>query len=167
MVQEVLNDSQDIHVLNVDGKEIILIGTAHISKESVDIVNETIHKENPDCICLELDENRFQSLVNKSKWESLNLLEIIKRKQLATLIVNLLLSSYQKKMGHNTGVAPGSEMLEAYKIAKEKNIEVGLCDRDARITLKRAWRKSPFFKKSMLIVNIIGSFFDKTEISEQ
>jgi len=159
--------SQDIHTLHLGDKEIILIGTAHISQESVDTVIEAIETQKPDCVCLELDENRFQSLIHQKKWESLNLLEVIKKKQLATLIVNLLLSSYQKKLGMNTGVAPGSEMLEAYHVAKKNNIEVGLCDRDARITLKRAWRKSPFFKKSVLLLNLIGSFFDKTEVSEE
>lgn len=167
MTTETSTSSQDIHTLQLGEKEIILIGTAHISKESVDTVVEAIQAEKPDCVCLELDENRFQSLIHKKRWESLNLLEIIKKKQLATLIVNLLLSSYQKKLGMNTGVAPGSEMLEAYNVATEHKIEVGLCDRDARITLKRAWRKSPFFKKSVLVVNLIGSFFDKTEVSEE
>ncbi len=156
----------DIHKLEISGVEYILIGTAHISQESVEVVSSTIKEEKPDVVCLELDENRLNSLTQKKKWESLNILEIIKKKQLATLIVNLMLSSYQKKLGLNTGTQPGSELLEGYNVSKENNIPFALCDRDARTTLKRAWRKSPFFKKSLLIANIFGSFFDKTQISE-
>ena len=81
--------SEDIHTISLGEKTIILIGTAHISQDSVTLVTETIEREKPDCVCLELDENRFQSLVQKDRWESLNILEIIKKKQLATLVVNL------------------------------------------------------------------------------
>jgi pheromone shutdown-related protein TraB len=97
----------------------------------------------------------------------LNFLQVIKKKQLPTLLVSLILSSYQKKLSRQTGIAPGSEMLEADRLAKEKNIQVSFADRDARITLKRAWRKTSFFKKLLLLSNLLASFFDNTQISEE
>jgi len=163
----ITQESSNIHIVDLPDKKIILIGTAHISKTSVDLVKATIIEEKPDCVCLELDEKRYETLIKKKKWESLNFLQIIKKKQLTTLLVSLVLSSYQKKLAKQTGISPGSEFVEADKIAKEQKISVSLVDRDARITLKRAWRKTGFFKKLLLMANLFGSFFDKTKIDEK
>jgi len=166
MENESYPDSPDVYTVDLNDRKIILVGTAHISRNSVDLVKKIILKEKPDHICLELDENRYNTLTKKKSWESLNFLQVIKKKQLTTLMVSLILSSYQKKLGRQTGISPGSEFLEADKLAKEKSIPVSFSDRDARITLKRAWRKTPFFKKMLLLGNLLASFFEKTEISE-
>lgn len=161
------NSSSDVSTIFVDGKEIILIGTAHISKQSVDLVKEVIEKENPDVVCVELDERRYKSLSEKNRWENLDLKTIIKEKQLSTLIINLALASYQKKMGEKLGIAPGMELVEATKIAKEKNISIELCDRDIRITLKRAWNSMSFWQKLKFLTSGFGSLFEKQELSEE
>ena len=88
--------------LLVDDKEIILVGTAHISQDSVDTVIRTIDEVVPDTVCVELDTQRYQSLINKQGWESLTLKELIKKKQVPFLLTHLALSSYQKRMGLNT-----------------------------------------------------------------
>src|SRR5690606_2824069 len=97
--------------------------------------------------CVELDEKRFKALSEKNRWENLDLKTIIKEKQLSTLIINLVLASYQKKLGEKLGIAPGTELLEATKTASENNIPVELCDREVRITLRRAWRSMSFWQK--------------------
>jgi len=158
---------QDSVRLNIADKEIILVGTAHISRHSADLVREVIELEKPDCVCVELDTKRYQALISPNRWESLNLKEIIKKRQLSTLIVNLMLSSYQKRLGLQTGVQPGTELLEAVRVAEEAEIRVELSDRDIRITLQRAWRKTGFFRKIALISSLIASVFDKSEISEE
>jgi pheromone shutdown-related protein TraB len=157
----------DVHCLSLTDREIILVGTAHISRKSVDLVREVIAKEKPDLVCIELDEKRYEALAKRKRWETLNLREIIYRKQVTTLIANLVLASYQKKLGDQLGVMPGTELLEAARAAEAQNIPISLCDRDVRITMRRAWHKTSFIKKSYLLATLLTSLFDTTEVTEE
>ena len=156
----------EVEYLNLGGREIFLVGTAHVSKESVDLVKRVIEAEMPDCVCVELDSKRYKALSGRKRWESLDLKEIIRKKQLSTLLVNLILSSYQKKLGMQLGVMPGAELLEATREAEKHAIPVSLCDRDVRVTLRRAWHETSFLKKGYLLATLLVSLFDKTEITE-
>ncbi len=158
---------EDVSVVRLEDKTILLVGTAHISRHSSDLVREVIEREQPDTVCIELDEKRFKALSGKKQWESLDLKTIIRNKQLSTLLVNLILSSYQKKLGGKLGVMPGTELLTAAEVAKRKNIQTVLCDRDVRVTLRRAWRATPFLKKFYLLSSLLASLFDKTELDEE
>jgi len=163
----VRNYPADVHVIATGGREILLVGTAHISRESADLVREVIEKERPDCVCVELDAQRFQALSQKARWESLDLKQVIRNRQLAPLIANLMLASYQKKLGGALGVLPGTELLEATRAAKDHGIPVALCDRDVRVTLRRAWSSMSLWKKSMLLSTLIVSAFDSPELDEE
>jgi len=145
------NYSDDVKILNINNREIILIGTAHISKVSANLVDEVIRNESPDCVCLELDEKRFSSLKNAKKWENLNLKEVIKNQQLSTLLLNVALASYQKKLAKKLDIQPGNEFLIATNTAEELNIPIELCDRDIRITLRRTWKSLSILEKLKLI----------------
>jgi len=157
----------DVHVVEHGDKTVILVGTAHISQESVNLVKTVIEQERPECVCLELDDKRYQALSQKRQWEALDLKTIIKEKQLSTLLVSLLMASYQKRLGGKLGVAPGAELLMAARTAKDLHIPLSLCDRDVRITLRRAWKATSFFKKGYLLASLLASLFDKSEISEE
>ena len=156
----------DVHVLEIDGREFILIGTAHVSRESADLVREVIEKERPDCVCIELDAQRFESLSHRQRWENLDLRQVIRQRQLAPLLANLVLASYQKKLGGALGVIPGTELLEAARAAEEHQIPVALCDRDVRITLRRAWASMSLWNKSKLLAALIASIVDRPELDE-
>ena len=110
--------SDDVHHLSINGKEFFIIGTAHISQNSADLVRDVISNEKPDVVCVELDSQRYKALAEKKKWEELDLKQLIKQKQLSTLLINILLASYQKKLGEKLGVKPGVELLEATKVAE-------------------------------------------------
>ena len=159
--------SSDVHVIQLDGREIILVGTAHISRNSADLVSRVVENERPDCVCVELDSKRYNALSKRKRWLNLNLKEIIYRKQLSTLMVNLILASYQKKLGSRLGVLPGAELLEAVTVADKHKIPVALCDREVRVTMRRAWHATTFFKKTYLLATLFASLFDKTEITEE
>jgi len=161
------NYGDDVERLELDGREFILVGTAHISQQSADLVRQVIEEETPDTVCIELDEKRYQALVEKNKWENLDLKSVIRQKQLSTLLINLLLASYQKKLGKKLGVNPGLELLEAAKVAKGKNIPIELCDRDVRISLRRAWNSLSFFKKMQLLTSGLAGAFEEQDISEE
>jgi pheromone shutdown-related protein TraB len=157
----------DVHVLEIDGREFILVGTAHVSRESADLVREVIEKERPDCVCIELDAQRFEALSHRQRWENLDLRQVIRQRQLAPLLANLVLASYQKKLGGALGVIPGTELLEAARSAEEHQIPVALCDRDVRITLRRAWASMSLWNKSKLLAALITSIVDRPEIDEE
>ena len=166
--EPVTGQKSDVYRIHTkDNREIVLVGTAHISQISKDLVHETIENEAPDTVCVELDEGRLKSIQDPNRWKNTDLRDVIKKKQLATLIANLVLGSYQKRMGAQTGVKPGSELKEAVDVANEKNIPIVLADRDIKITLKRTWACTPWYRKFSLLGGLFASIFDKTEISEE
>ena len=159
--------SEDVHNVNNRDREFIIVGTAHISRQSADLVRQVIENEKPDVVCIELDEKRFKALSEKNRWENLDLKQIIKEKQLSTLIINLVLASYQKKLGEKLGVTPGTELFEAVQTAKEKNIPIELCDREIRMTLRRAWHSMNFWQKVKLLAGGFGGIFEEQELTEE
>ena len=159
--------SSDYTRLLIDDKEFILVGTAHISQDSVDTVIRTIEEILPDTVCVELDTQRYHSLINKKGWESLNLKDLIKKKQVPFLLTNLALSSYQKRMGLQTGVKPGAELAAAAQTAEEKGMAVELVDRNIRTTLLRVWRKTGLWNKTKVMASLFGSLFEKQELNEE
>jgi len=159
--------SEDVRIINKNGREFIIVGTAHISRQSADLVKEVITNEKPDTVCIELDEKRYKALAEKKRWESLDLKTIIRQKQLSTLLVNLVLSSYQKKLGEKLGVTPGTELLEAANTANELNIPIELCDREVRITLRRAWHSMSFWQKLKFLTGGLAGIFEKQELTEE
>jgi pheromone shutdown-related protein TraB len=166
-IAETQDYGPDVHFLRHGDREIILVGTAHISQESVELVRTVIDQMRPDCVCLELDDKRYQALTQREQWQSLDLKAVIRNKQLSTLVISLFMASYQKKLGNKLGVTPGAELLAADQAAKDRQIPVSLCDRDIRITLRRAWKSTSLWKKGYLVTSLLAGIFDDTEISEE
>ncbi len=158
---------QEVEILELEGRRIVLVGTAHISRHSVDLVRQVIERERPDVVCVELDPQRYQTLTQRKKWESLDLKEVIRKKQLATLLANLVLASYQKRLGGQLGIEPGSELLEATKVAKQLDIPVVLADRDVRATLRRAGAATSLWRKIWLLAELLVGMVESPEISEE
>ena len=167
MEQNIRNYPSDVVIINNDDKEIIVIGTAHISKQSANLVQKVIEDEKPDCVCIELDAQRYKALSEKNKWEALDIKTVIREKQLTTLFVNIILSSYQKKLGEKLGVLPGTEMLNAINSAKDLGLDIALCDREIRITIRRAWNSMSFWQKFKLFSSGFAGLFDDMELSEE
>jgi pheromone shutdown-related protein TraB len=159
--------SQDVRVVRDGDREIFVVGTAHVSRESVDLVREAIDELHPDVVAIELDPKRFEALSSPERFEALDLREVIRTRQLATLGLNLALASYQRSLGVALGVKPGAELLEAARCAEQAGIPVALCDRDVRITLRRAWRALSFWKRMMLMASFSAAIFEREELSEE
>lgn len=163
-----MTENADICRIKIaDDKEFVLVGTAHISQESKDLVTQAIQEESPDTVCVELDEGRLKSLEDPDRWKKTDLKKIIREHQLGTLIANLVLGSYQKRMGLSTGVRPGAELYGAVLSARSAGIPIVLADRDIKVTLRRTWSCTPWYRKFSLIASLFASLFDKTEISEE
>ncbi len=129
---------------------IILVGTAHISKESVDEVKQVIEKYNPDIVAVELCKRRYEVIVEKDKWENTPVTQLLKSNNAYIVLAQTFLSSIQRKLGKEYGVEPGSEMVAAIDEAKKHNLDIALVDRDISVTLKRAWRKMGLREKFRL-----------------
>jgi pheromone shutdown-related protein TraB len=159
-------ESTDVRTLEIDGRRVHLVGTAHISHQSAELVRKVIEATSPDVVCVELDDRRYRALADRGRWEALDLKSIIREKQLSTLIINLMLSAYQKRLGDKLGAMPGLELLAATEVAREREIPVHLCDRDVRTTLRRAWHSMRFGEKMTFLASGLAGVFDKHELSE-
>ena len=148
-------------------KEIYILGTAHVSKDSVKEVREAINEIRPDTVCVELCESRYESIFNEDKWKNMDIVKVVKQNKAFYLLMQLILSSFYKKIGDKLGVRPGADMIEAVYAAREIGAKIVLADRDVNITLKRVWGYLGFLQKMKLIGLIISSIFSTEEITEQ
>jgi pheromone shutdown-related protein TraB len=145
-------------------KNLILLGTSHISKQSIEDIKRIIEKEKPKIIALELDYIRFNSLLKKKK-RRLKIKDI-KQIGITGFLFNIIGAWSSKKLGKLVGVSPGSEMLTAIKIAKKEKINIVLIDRDIRITLKRLSRFITWKEKMKFILELFKISKNKKEIKK-
>jgi pheromone shutdown-related protein TraB len=124
----------------VVNERIVLVGTAHVSKASVEEVEEALKDHKPDIVAVELDEKRYEVLTNKQKWEETPVTDMIRGGRAFFFLAQVFLSSIQRRLGKEFGAEPGSEMVAAIKTAERNEIRVELVDRDITITLRKAWR---------------------------
>lgn len=158
--------SQTQKVLELGGRKITLVGTAHVSAQSIEEVTNTIKELKPDCVAVELDEKRADSIQNDQRYSDLDIVKVIREGKVFLVLANLMLASFQKRMGQNIGVKPGDEMLAAIKTAEEMGIATSMVDRPVQTTLRRAWAKNGFMGKMGLLASLLASAFSKEEIDE-
>ena len=151
--------------LNLGGKEIVLLGTAHVSQQSCEEVKSAIAEKKPDCVAIELDEQRYASINDSEAWKNLDIIKVLREKKGFLLLANLVLSSFQKRMGANVGVKPGDEMRAGIEAAKEFNIPCEMVDRPIQTTLRRAWAKNSGYGKIKLLSALLASAASKEEVS--
>jgi len=154
-----------IEEISLEGKRILLIGTAHISQESVELVRQTIEQERPSQVCVELCAARLDAIQNPERWKNMDLIRVVKEGKAPMLIANLVLTAFQKKMGDQLGVKPGAEMIAALEAANQVGAQVILADRTVSTTLKRAWGNLGFVGKFKALWQLLSSILDNPEIS--
>ncbi len=153
--------------LKFNEKEIILVGTAHVSKESARLVQSVIEEEKPDTVCVELCQPRFQAIQQKDRWQDTDIVKVIKEKKSFLLLSNLLLASFQKRIAKQFDVQPGEEMITAINTAESTGAQIHLADREIRTTLSRTWRVMGFWSKIKLIFQLTLSLGQLDEIKEE
>ena len=160
-------NEKNITRIHMDGKEYILIGTAHVSRQSAEQVKEVVEAEQPDTVCVELDEPRYQSIVEGDKWKDTDIFQVIKDKKATLLLMNLAIGSFQRRMAKQFGIKPGQEMIQGIESAKEIGAELVLADRNIQITFSRIWNSVGFSGKAKLMTQIIYSIFSTDTITEE
>jgi len=162
--------AENVTRLNYKDKEIILVATAHVSEESVRLVQETIELEQPDTVCVELDEGRYKNIQNPRAWEQTNITQVVRDKKVSFMLIQLVLSAYQKRLAKKLGTKPGGDMIQGIKSAEEVGAKLVLADRNIQTTLLRTWRLLGRKErlKLLLVLNslVFGSEKDN-DISEE
>lgn len=152
--------------VELEGKEIFLLGTAHVSKESVEDVRRAAEILKPDTICVELCTARHRSIVMKDAWKQMNIVKVVKEKKSLFLLSQLILSSFYRRLGSQMGVQPGAEMIEGITQAEKHNSVLVLADRDIEITLKRVWGHLNFWNKMKMVMQLMMSLFINEKIDD-
>lgn len=129
------------------GENILLVGTAHVSRTSVEEVKDAIKEFAPDIVAVELDETRHKAITRKDEWEATPFTKLLKGNTLYFFLVQTLLASYQRRMGMEEGVEAGAEMVAALQAGEEAGAEVSLADRNIATTFRRAFVSMGFAEK--------------------
>lgn len=153
--------------IELSGREIFLVPTAHVSLQSVEDVRKTIQAICPDVVCIELCEPRFKNLINREVWKQTNLVQVIRQGNAMLLLASLVMASFQKRIGERLGVKPGAEMEEGIRQAKEVGADLVLADRDIQITLKRTWHQLKFRHRIRMVLELVATLFVGEEISAE
>ena len=160
-------ENHNVHRLAYGDKEVVVVGTAHVSRESVDLVGRVIEEEKPDTVCVELCQSRFQSLTQRTQWQEMDLIKVIRSRKSFLLLSNLLLSYFQRKIGKQLGVRPGEEMLRAIDAAQAVGAGIHLVDRDVGVSLSRTWRLMRLRSKLKLFFQLLGSVGELDSLSQE
>ena len=139
------------------GCRIIIVGTAHVSEKSIAQVNEVIEREKPDIVAVELDSARFKAIKGEEQVKEINVKDLLSEGKFYYFMLHWLLAYVQKKIGADTGVKPGAEMMAAIEQAEKSGAKIALIDRDIQLTLSRFWNKMSFFEKLKLFGSLIGA----------
>lgn len=138
-----------------------IIGTAHVSQDSVDEVKDAIYEHQPDVVAIELDRARYtklkQDMMGIKKDDTISVTKIIKENKVTLFFTSTLLSYFQSKIGAEVDVAPGSEMIGAIEASEDLGIPIALIDRDVNVTLQRALNKMGFVEKAKFMYGLLAS----------
>jgi pheromone shutdown-related protein TraB len=141
--------------VRVGEKDVYLVGTAHVSKQSVDDVRQAVELLKPDTICVELCPSRHQAMINPEAWRKMDIMRVIRQKKAPFLLAQLVLSSFYRKLGQHLGIKPGADMIEGVHQAERTGAVLVLADREVEITLKRTWRNLGFAEKFKMLGQLL------------
>ena len=164
---ETTSNEDIIKIIQHNVSSITLVGTAHVSHKSVELVEEKIQSGEYDCVAVELCPPRYENMTNHSWWKNLDIYQILRQGKGTLLLINLALSAYQRRLADKIGIEPGREMARAIELARENNLPLEVIDRDISTTLQRMYREVTFWQKLKLMTGLVVSIFVGEEITEE
>ena len=144
-----------------------IVGTAHVSEASANEVREVIEAVQPDTVCLELCQTRYDALTDEDRWKKLDVFRVIRDGKTLMLLANLAIGAYQRRMGAQLGVQPGAELLAGAESAEAIGARIELVDREIQTTLRRTWANVSFWRKAELISAIMASTLTQETLDEE
>ena len=157
---------QPVVELERDGVHYTLLGTAHVSKASIDAVLAAIDSGRFDAVAVELDEQRHKALTQPDALAQLDLVKVIRERKVAPFAANLALAAYQRRLAEQLGIEPGAELKAAATEAVARNLHLQLIDRDVGITFRRILQGLSWWDRTKLIAGLGGGLFANDEVSE-
>lgn len=158
---------QPHEIVERDGVRYTLLGTAHVSRASIEAVEKAIGTGTYDTIAVELDDNRLRALTEPDMLHKLDLFQILREGKTGLVAANLALAAYQRRLAEQLGVEPGAELKAAAVGARDRGLELAVIDRDVGTTLRRAWNKLGFWGRSKLMAGLAGSLFVDEKVGEE
>lgn len=149
-----------VEKLIIQGRTYYLVGTNHISEESAKLVKNVIDEVRPDCVCVELDQKRYQKYTSPEEWAKTDIIKIIKQNKLVVLFSNIVYGALQRKLAKEKGTTQSGELIQAIESAEDVGADIQLIDRDIQVTFKRMWRHLSFTQKPKLIMTFFSEFED-------
>lgn len=144
-------------------KNIVIVGTSHISKESISEIENKFVDFKPDIIAVELDKQRLHALLSKKPTDKISPSIILKIGVSGFLF--LIIGKYlQKKLASIVGVDPGADMMHAVNLARKNKLQLVLIDQDMQITLRRFSKYFTFKEKLLMIRDLVVGSFSRNKI---
>lgn len=148
-----------------------IIGTAHVSSESVDEVKDAIYEQHPEVVAIELDRGRYIRLKNQmmgiEEDDTISVTQIIKENKVGLFMTTTLLGYFQSKIGADVDVKPGAEMVGAIEACEDLGIPIALIDREINTTLQRALNKMGFIEKAKFLFGLLTSIFGSDDVEDE
>ena len=153
--------------VEVGESRITLLGTAHVSRASAEKVRELLQSDHYDSVAVELCPSRYNAIVDPDALSRMDLFQVIREKKASMVTASLALGAFQQRLAEQFGIEPGAEMRAAIDCALDADLPVLLIDREIGVTLKRAYRNVPWWKRLSLLGGLLGSITSRQEITEQ
>lgn len=157
---------QPIERVQRDDVEYVVLGTAHVSRSSMEAVEALLAHEHFDAVAVELCDSRAQSMRDPEAFKQLDLFKVIRQGKAGMVAASLVLSTFQKRLADQSGIQPGAEMKAAMDGAEQRGLPLWLIDREVGTTLKRAWRSVGFWQRFGLLGGLLASVFEREDIEQ-
>ncbi|MEX2576307.1 MAG: TraB/GumN family protein, partial [Halofilum sp. (in: g-proteobacteria)] len=151
----------------VDGTEVVLLGTAHVSQQSAEDVRQALDESEHEAVAVELCEPRYQRLIGTDDWHDVDLFRIVRSGRAGMVAAQLALSAYQKRLADQLGVEVGGEMRAAVEAAEGRALPVWLIDRNIGVTLRRVVRAVPWYQRWTLLSGLLASLVARPQFDEE
>ncbi len=149
-----------------DGVEYVVLGTAHVSRSSMEAVDALLASEHFDAVAVELCDSRAQSMRDPEAFKQMDLFKVIRQGKAGMVAASLVLSTFQKRLADQSGIEPGAEMKAAMQGAEQHRLPLWMIDREVGTTLKRAWRSVGFWQRFSLLGGLLASVFEREQIEQ-
>jgi pheromone shutdown-related protein TraB len=158
---------EPIQSLSINGGNITILGTAHVSRASAEKAQELIDSKEFDVICIELCQSRFNAMTDPNALAKMDLFDVIRSGKASMVTASLALGAYQQRMAEQLDIEPGLEMKVSIKQAKELDLPLVVIDREVGATLKRVYHNVPFWKRLYIIAGLFTSVLSRETVSEE
>ena len=153
--------------VTINNKTLTILGTAHVSRSSVEQVKQLLSEKEYDAVAVELCANRHRAMVDPDIIAKMDLFQILRDGKSTVVIANLALGAYQQRIADEIGIEPGAEMRTAVRITDEQGLPLLLIDREISTTLKRAYRNIPWWQRMALMTGLLASVISNEKVTEE